>query len=173
MQCTQCHEREAVIHLTQIANEQVQTLHLCEKCAAEKGVETSSNLGKTPIGSFLATMAVGESGTEDAVIPACSGCGATLVDFRELGRLGCPHCYTSFEEPLRELLRRLHGSSRHVGKRYRASPEGAQAALLEQELHEQLRRAIAAENFELAAEIRDRLKVHEESQGTGRGRSVS
>ncbi len=168
MQCTQCNEREAVIHLTQIANEQVQTLHLCEKCAAEKGVETSSNLGKTPIGSFLATMAVGEPGTEEAALPACSGCGATLMDFRELGRLGCPLCYRSFEEPLRELLRRLHGSSRHVGKRYRSSPEGAQVAMVEQDLREQLRLAIAAENFELAAELRDRLKVHEGNGGSGR-----
>src|SRR4029077_20492309 len=57
MSCDQCREREAVIHLTQIVNEQVTTLHLCEKCAEEKGVESPGSTVKTPLGSFLAAMA--------------------------------------------------------------------------------------------------------------------
>ena len=56
MSCDQCHEREAVIHLTQIVNEQVTTLHLCEQCAAEKGVESPGRGAKTPLGNFLAAM---------------------------------------------------------------------------------------------------------------------
>ena len=56
MSCEQCHEREAVIQLTQIVNEQVTTLHLCERCAAEKGVESPGAQPKTPLGSFLAAM---------------------------------------------------------------------------------------------------------------------
>jgi protein arginine kinase activator len=53
MSCEQCREREAVIHLTQIVNEQVTTLHLCERCAAEKGVESPGAQPKTPLGTFL------------------------------------------------------------------------------------------------------------------------
>jgi hypothetical protein len=56
MSCEQCREREAVIHLTQIVNEQVTTLHLCERCAAEKGVESPGSQPKTPLGTFLAAM---------------------------------------------------------------------------------------------------------------------
>ena len=56
MACDQCREREAVIHLTQIVNDQVTTLHLCERCAAEKGVESPGSVAKTPLGSFLAAM---------------------------------------------------------------------------------------------------------------------
>ena len=56
MSCDQCREREAVIHLTQIVNDQVTTLHLCERCAAEKGVESPASVTKTPLGSFLAAM---------------------------------------------------------------------------------------------------------------------
>ncbi len=78
------------------------------------------------------------------------------------GRLGCDQCYAAFDFHLRDLLRRLHGSSQHVGERY-AAP-GADAAdpkgrLLD--LKAQLRRAVESENFELAAELRDRIRVLE------------
>lgn len=165
MRCTQCHEREAVVFLTQIAQDQVIKLHLCERCAAEKGVETSATLGKTPVGTFLATMGKGLEAA--AALPAgidppeaCPVCGATLSDFRESGRLGCAHCYQTFESALRDLLRRLHGSSRHLGERYLAHgatggevPEPSVA-----QLRSQLRLAVETENFELAAELRDQLR---------------
>jgi protein arginine kinase activator len=163
MSCEQCRER-AVIHLTQIVNEQVTTLHLCERCAAEKGVESPGSQPKTPLGTFLAAM--GQELPEQVPAPRagdnCPRCGGSLQDFRESGRLGCPECYRSFEVPLRDLLRRLHGSTHHMGERYSdkepAIPnEPRQAA----ELREQLRLAVETENFELAAELRDRLRVVE------------
>ena len=164
MSCDQCREREAVIHLTQIVNEQVTTLHLCEKCAAEKGVESPGSAVKTPLGSFLAAMGKGA----EQQLPAtrtgesCARCGATFQDFRETGRLGCPDCYRAFETPLRDLLRRLHGSTHHLGERY-AEREEPRAAAREEaaDLREQLRLAVETENFELAAELRDRLRVME------------
>jgi protein arginine kinase activator len=165
MRCTQCHEREAVVFLTQIAQDQVIKLHLCERCAAEKGVETTASLGKTPVGTFLASM--GKGLESSAALPvgidppvACPTCGATLGDFRESGRLGCADCYRTFESPLRDLLRRLHGSSRHLGERY--APPGAPQTEAEApsipQLRTQLRLAVEAENFELAAELRDQLR---------------
>ncbi|HEU5303571.1 MAG TPA: UvrB/UvrC motif-containing protein [Gemmatimonadales bacterium] len=164
MSCEQCHEREAVIHLTQIVNEQVTTLHLCERCAAEKGVESPGAVPKTPLGTFLAAM--GQELSDQTPTPraneACPHCGGSLQDFRESGRLGCPDCYRSFEVPLRDLLRRLHGSTHHMGERYAergsAAPGERQQA---SELREQLRLAVETENFELAAELRDRLRVME------------
>ena len=164
MSCEQCHEREAVIHLTQIVNEQVTTLHLCERCAAEKGVESPGSQPKTPLGTFLAAM--GQELPEQAPAPrageTCPRCGGSLQDFRESGRLGCPACYRTFEVPLRDLLRRLHGSTHHMGERY-ADKETATPAERHQaaELREQLRLAVETENFELAAELRDRLRVME------------
>ena len=164
MSCDQCREREAVIHLTQIVNEQVTTLHLCERCAAEKGVESPSGVVKTPLGSFLAAMGKNLPETEPAPRSGenCVRCGGSFQDFRESGRLGCPECYRSFEIPLRDLLRRLHGSTHHVGERY--AERGAVPAEVRVEtadLREQLRLAVETENFELAAELRDRLRVTE------------
>jgi protein arginine kinase activator len=164
MSCDQCHEREAVIHLTQIVNEQVTTLHLCERCAAEKGVESPGGVAKTPLGSFLAAMGKGLPEPEPVAQAgeSCPRCGASLQDFRESGRLGCPECYRAFEVPLRDLLRRLHGSTHHVGERY-AERDGAagEERQTTAELREQLRLAVETENFELAAELRDRLRVME------------
>ncbi len=165
MSCEQCHEREAVIHLTQIVNEQVTTLHLCERCAAEKGVESPASVAKTPLGTFLAAMGKGlpESTPLARTADVCGRCGATLQDFRESGRLGCPECYHAFEAPLRDLLRRLHGSTHHVGERY--ADQGAAPVPAEDcsaaDIREQLRLAVETENFELAAELRDRLRVLE------------
>ena len=104
------------------------------------------------------------AGAAAAATPA-RGAAATLQDFRETGRLGCPDCYRSFEAPLRDLLRRLHGSTHHLGERY--AERGAEPAAAERgseqaaDLREQLRLAVETENFELAAELRDRLRVLE------------
>jgi len=169
MQCEHCHEREAVIHLTQIQNAQVTTLHLCDACAAEKGVETGAPTGKFALQDFLATLGKGAADQGGAGTDvACPACGATLRDFRQTGRLGCAECYRTFEAQLRDLLRRLHGSARHVGEAYApgsAPAGGGVAAPVEAdalvELRARLRRAIETEDFELAAELRDRLRVLE------------
>ena len=166
MNCQNCNERPAVIHLTQIVNNSVTTLHLCDVCAEEKGVQTGATATKFPLSDFLASMGKGAA----AHLPAtdertgCETCGATLGDFRDTGRLGCPSCYDSFYEHLRDLLRRLHGSSKHMGERYEGeaavpatdSPAGAM-----DDLRIQLRDAIQSEQFELAAQLRDRIKAME------------
>lgn len=160
MLCDNCQERDAVVHLTRIVDNTMTQLHLCEKCAAAKGVETTLAVPQHPLGEILqAVQQQSTAGTDAAV---CSFCGATPRDFRATGKLGCPHCYDSMEGSLRELLRRLHGSSRHVGKRYEAPVTHVSSkADSVHDLRDRLRRAVDAEQFELAAELRDRIRVLE------------
>jgi len=167
MTCSQCQERDAVMELTQVANGQVTKIHLCEQCAAERGLENAASVGKSPLASYIAAMGQGlndgiAGGTSDLTF-LCKSCGATLQDFRESGRLGCPDCYRTLGEPLRELLRRLHGATRHTGERYAAAGSASPAPNMKSslELREQLKRAIESEDFELAAQLRDQLKVVE------------
>lgn len=161
MLCDNCKERDAVVHLTRIVDNAVTQLHLCEKCAAAKGVETTLSVPQHPLGDILQAVQQQATATsEDAA--ACAFCGATARDFRATGRLGCPHCYDAMERSLRELLRRLHGSSRHVGYRY----EAPAAHLVDKpdtlhDLRDRLRRAIETEQFEVAAQLRDRIKALE------------
>ena len=163
MTCQQCEQREAVVLLKQVEGGEVRVLHLCEECSAARGLPESEEAAKTPLGAFLAAMG-GDAGAEGslssgAALAECPGCGATLQDFRRTGRLGCATCWSTFEGPLRGLTRRVHGATRHVGEFY--LPPGAEAgdqAALVRRLREGLAAAVADENFEQAAELRDRLR---------------
>ena len=161
MLCDNCKERDAVLNLTQIVESAVTQLHLCEKCAAEKGIETTVAMPKSPLNDFLqAVQQQMPTAADDA--GACTFCSASARDFKSTGRLGCARCYGAFERSLRELLRRLHGNSRHAGKRYDPpAPELLQRSNTLGQLRDRLRRAIDSEQFELAAELRDRLRVYE------------
>lgn len=165
MQCDNCHERPAAIHLTQIVNNDVTTVHLCEQCAEAKGVHTGATLANHPLSGFVAAAGKGAAAALPPVRDdrACGFCGATLQDFRDTGRLGCPHCYETYGAHLRDLLRRIHGASQHVGEVYLPpdAPHAPDARQRLAELRDQLRRAVDTENFELAAELRDRIRVLE------------
>ncbi len=163
MTCEQCGTAEAVVLLKKVEGGEVREVHLCERCAAERGVPAAEDLAKNPLGAFLAAMG-GEPGeeaalTSGAALSACPGCGATLQDFRKSGRLGCAECWSTFEGPLRALVRRVHGAPRHVGKAYAApGAEPEDRGALARHLREELAAAVRAEHFEAAAELRDRLR---------------
>ena len=162
MLCDNCRERDAVVHLTQIVENAVSQLHLCEKCAAAKGVETTVAVPKHPLGEFLSQVQqqAAAGGRGDAA--RCHFCSSTMKDFRATGRLGCAHCYQAFETSLRDLLRRVHNSGRHAGRRYEApAPPMSEKLSLLGELRQRLRRAIENEEFELAADLRDRIREQE------------
>jgi protein arginine kinase activator len=160
MVCDNCGSTEAVVHLTQIVNNQMSTHRLCQKCAAEKGLETTPEPAAFPLTDLLSQM-----GKEPATEPdppstqQCSFCGLTFKDFRETGRLGCPHCYETYASHLQRLLRRVHGGTQHVGKVY--LPPDPSASELEnrlQALRRKLNRAVESEDFERAAELRDEIR---------------
>ena len=170
MMCDDCGSGKAVIHLTQIVNDEMKSLHLCEKCAQAKGLETGGSVESSPLSDFLAQMGEGESASVPAMVQkdVCSFCQLTFSQFRESGRLGCPHCYPSFESHLRSLLRRIHGSTQHVGKVY-LPPDPSQSDLDRrlQTLRKKLQRAVSNEDFERAAELRDEIRAMEPAGGGG------
>lgn len=159
MACDNCGSSGAVVHLTQIVNNQMSTHHLCEKCAAEKGLESTPESGGGPLADFFTQM--GKESAVDAEPSGlqCSFCGLTFRDFRDTGRLGCPHCYETYTPHLKRLLRRVHGGTQHVGKVY--LPPDPSASELERRLdalRRKLNRAVEAEDFERAAQLRDEIK---------------
>lgn len=160
VKCTNCGIADAVIKLTQVENNEMQVLHLCESCAVERGVESQAQPLNAPLVDFLAQIGTGVGEVQSS--GKCPGCGLTASQLRQTGRLGCTVCYTHFEEHLRSLLRRLHGGTKHVGKIVLpAEPgEGDRAARL-MSLRRSLQRAIEAEDFERAASLRDQLRVLE------------
>lgn len=162
MLCDNCKERDAVVHLTQIEEGEVRQHHLCEKCAAARGVETTVAMPKHPLAGLLQSAQQQLPAAQQGDAVRCSFCSSSLRDFRASGRLGCARCYAAFEASLRELLRRVHGASKHTGRGYESpKPDLLQRASTLVELRDRLRRAIEQEQFEVAAEIRDRIRVLE------------
>jgi protein arginine kinase activator len=101
----------------------------------------------------------------------CDGCGLTYSRFRETGRLGCARCYAAFDKELRPLIRRIHGEVRHVGKVPHREETGSDRDARIRRLNEDLERAIGAEEYERAAEIRD--LIQELETAASRPRKVS
>jgi protein arginine kinase activator len=158
MVCDTCREKDAVVHLTQIVDGAVSQIHLCEQCAAERGIETTVATPKHPLGDFLQAVQ-----QQAAQLPGdaarCSYCGTSLRDFRASGRLGCAQCYGAFEQSLRELLRRVHGGIKHEGWRHEdRDPDLISREYTLGELRDRLKRAVEGEEFEEAAALRDKIR---------------
>jgi protein arginine kinase activator len=151
MECQDCGERDAELQVTAIVDGEMRTLHLCGQCAADRGAPGLS--ATAPLADFLAQLGPDAPGGDP-----CPYCGIAEPEFRQSGRLGCSQCYAHFEPQLRSLLRRLHGSPQHVGKLYMSagSEAGDRVAKLSA-MRRRLKRAIETEDFELAAELRDRI----------------
>lgn len=162
MLCDECREHEATVQLTHVVKGDVKVMNLCPRCAAERGVETTITSPPKNIWGEVLQATHMQASAAPLEAAQCSFCGMTLKDFRATGRLGCARCYHTFEVPLRELLRRVHGNAKHVGRSYEPpAPDLMQRASTIGELRDRLRRAIENEDFELAASLRDQIKVME------------
>lgn len=165
MLCDHCENQEAVLHLTQIVDNEMSTFHLCEDCAAEQGLEPGMQSSDVPLTDFIAQMgkSLPEESVEDA--GACSYCGLTPEGFKKTGRLGCSHCYVTFEPHLRNLIRRIHGGTQHVGKVYLPpDPSRAEREKRLEGLRRKLDKAVEVEDFERAAQIRDQINALEAAE---------
>lgn len=162
MICDSCGSTDAVVRLTQIVNNEMSTHHLCEKCAAEKGLESTPEPINFPLTDFLAQMGQDAHESMDPSAAECSFCGLTFKDFRDTGRLGCPHCYQTFGSHLKKLLRRIHGGVQHVGKVYLPpDPTASEMEKRLEALRRKLHRAVETEDFEHAAQLRDEIRTLE------------
>ena len=154
MLCDNCGKEPAKIHYKEIKDNQVTEFHLCEKCASEKGIQIYHKEQPFSIPNIMTEMAE-EVGSDMA---KCDGCGLTYREFRDSGRLGCSGCYDAFKEQLKPLLRRIHGSNVHIGKSPRMSQGVFEKRREIENLKADLARSIDCEDFEKAAEIRDRIR---------------
>jgi len=165
MKCDNCGQEEATIHLTRVVENKMSSYHLCERCAAEQGLEEGvGGSPSAPLTDFLAQMGKAEHLEQTATEVACEGCGLTLTQFKKSGRLGCADCYRTFDQHLRSLFRRLHAGTQHVGKVYMPpDPSEADRTARIASLRRSLQRAVDAEDFERAASIRDQIREMEDS----------
>jgi protein arginine kinase activator len=172
MVCNICGKNVATVHLTEIIDDQMSELHLCEECARKKSTQMEQQFG---LADLLAGLAEFEKPTQEKEIISlkCPSCGLTYQDFKKIGRLGCGECYTTFKKFLGPLLKRIHGSCIHNGKyppsrmlRPRKKKMDADIAgqTDTQGLRQKLAKAIEMEAYEEAARIRDQIKELQKKQ---------
>lgn len=169
MQCDICGKKKATVHLTEIVDQQMSEMHLCEECARQKSVQMEQQFGLADLLAGLADMGTkSTTPNKEAVAAAktaaltCAKCGLSYDDFRKFGRLGCGHCYISFKEQLDALLKKIHGSNHHLGKMIVKSKKPVTLSKNKKDdlstLRQDLQEAIHSEDFEKAALIRDKIR---------------
>ena len=171
MQCEGCQEKEATVHIQEVVGSEARALHLCSECAVKRGlpVGDADQVGLASLLYKLAAETVGgepgaereaheEAGVEEA---SCPECGLGEREFRQAGRLGCGKCYETFGALVEASLGNLHRGTRHTGKvpgRACVGPAEGAAQGGYARLQEELVRAVAAEAYERAAELRDEIE---------------
>jgi protein arginine kinase activator len=163
MVCDVCGKNQATVHLTEIIDEQMNELHLCEECARQKSVKMEQQFG---LADLLAGLSDFQKPSEEKEIISlkCPECGLMYKDFKKLGRMGCGECYSTFRKYLAPLLKKIHGSNTHFGKSPIKVPKAAKEKNNLQDLRFMLQKAIQREAYEEAAQIRDQIKKFQEKQ---------
>src|SRR5437764_6696636 len=160
MKCQKC-SKAATMHITEVlGEEQFEEYHLCEECAQKYLYEPPKKSAQLKASGASA----GEEAEEIGALNQreCPICGIKFVEFRNSGRLGCPHDYDEFREELLPLLENIHGETKHAGKSPRRLPQTRQAQSEMMQLRKQLQQAVTREAYEEAAQIRDQIRRLEE-----------
>ncbi|MBD3368163.1 MAG: hypothetical protein GF405_08355 [Candidatus Eisenbacteria bacterium] len=163
--CDRCGKAPAAVHYAEVVDGRLSVWALCETCAHERGVATTLPSFAGPLVGILMGLLEDDSLEETPPDAACDECGMSYADFRRTGRLGCGACYDRFSSELAPLLRRIHGSTQHLGR----MPSGFEAQSVRREelrrLKADLRRAVFREEYERAAELRDAIRSIERASG--------
>ncbi len=160
--CEECGVNEACYTISVMMGGQVTQRHLCADCMAKMNM----NLAAGNIKHLLSAIMSAISGTAEeaaaAVAPetdvVCERCNTTLSQFTKSGKLGCPHCYTSFREQLTPMLQQIHGRVQHAGRKPLDTEAAQRRSAVYGSLSRQMEQAVAMEDFESAAILRDQLR---------------
>ena len=171
MICERCQENEASVHLTRIINGKKEEIHLCEQCARESS-SFNSNDSNLSFQSLLSGILNNSFSSEnDSSLfnenknnqIVCSNCNLSYHEFTQTGLFGCAECFNEFNNNLDNLFKRIHGSLRHKGKRPASYKRKMNAKTEIKELKSKMQEAVEKENFERAAELRDKIHAVKEN----------
>lgn len=165
MLCDKCGIRPATFVMRRVKDGIEEEIHYCEECVPTnlaKSLQDLSPLEELLEEVFSVYKDLISDGVYEAYENRCQKCGNTLGDVVRTGKFGCSNCYLTFREDLRYLLIELQeGAVAHVGKEYEHSiliDKKLKYKSKIKNLKKRLKKLIAEEKYEKAAEIRDRIK---------------
>ncbi len=169
LRCQKC-EKPATFHITELTGKTPEELHLCEDCAKiyltkeDASVEPAS---PTLAGVLAQQLKIGQTAKDLQRLDqqACPACGITFYEFRQHGRLGCPHDYVCFADELEPLIVNIHGEMKHVGKRPKRVHASTDARTELIRMRRDMQDAVEQEDYERASELRDQIQKFEQQQG--------
>lgn len=149
--CEECGVNPAEVVITTVVNGESATRHLCRGCL--KKYQTGE------IQAVLAAILAGMAQKQRSPDITCPRCGETYTQFQKSGMLGCAECYQAFRKELTPLITRVQGRAQHAGRRPAGSREAQEMQKCREELRARMEAAVAEENFEEAAALRDQLRA--------------
>lgn len=164
MLCQACQKKQATTHIKSIVNGEVTEYNLCPECAKKMGY---GNIFEDFSADFSGLLGSIFGVDRQQVLPdakRCPECGSSFVDIARSGKVGCASCYDVFYDRLIPTIRRIHGNTEHIGKFAGGTDENARRKSELDELKHQLQTAIDNQEFEKAAELRDKIKELEEKE---------
>jgi protein arginine kinase activator len=167
MLCDNCKKNEASVHITKFVNGIKHESNLCDACAHELNGMNISGVGNMGFGNtFTVQDLLGgiidyvnqSSQSNTSHVATCKNCGMTYIEFKKTGLMGCSECYDSFKSSLLPLIKRVQGNTEHVGKIPKKNGKEIMGRKQLLKLKEELNKAIFAEEYEKAANIRDQIR---------------
>ncbi len=161
MLCSECGKNEAKVHVTQIINGKKTESHLCEECAKKSQTLLNSSFSMENLFSAMLNNAFNTT----TYLPAkgCSKCGMTFDEFRTTGKFGCSDCIETFKPRLIPVIKNIQGYDRHTGKIPKRAGGNYRIQKDIEKLKVQLKQAIESEEYEKAAQLRDKIRQMEGS----------
>jgi protein arginine kinase activator len=182
MKCYFCGKDEAVINIRQIIGSDVKDVCLCRACAQEKGIVGKNNKIELPMDKILGSLLFSDkfengprtdadprfAGPEKSDAPACPVCGCKVQDVLKEGKIGCFECSCLFHQEIFKYLGRRGRDTKYRGKLPKKLQTVKTYLFDRQALKAELREALNAENYEAAAQIRDKIHHLEASEAEPR-----
>ncbi len=164
MLCQSCEKRQASTHIKTILNGELREFDLCPECAAKLGYGSFFNNFGFDIDKLFGSFMDSNEGRKKT--KRCNFCGSSFDEIAKTGKVGCAHCYEEFYDELLPSIRRIHGRTNHTGKLARSAGTEVKVRNEITKCKYELEQAIKTQEFEKAAELRDKIKELEKNIGS-------
>ena len=157
--CEECKTNEASYTISVMVGGEITTRHLCGDCMAKMNMDIASGNIKSLLSTILSAITGDTAPGSAEKEVTCPRCGMTLSEFTRTGHLGCPKCYEAFREQLQPMLLQIHGRVQHAGRQPLSTAEEQRKRSATEQLQRQMEQAVALEDFETAAKLRDQIRA--------------